>query len=143
MADVDLSALGAHVVSVFGPFNSRVLIEMPAEQAEELFPDGLRGAGPAEVLEAVRGDVEALRRRAPEVADSGLAASAVALAREIEHPYNSATSKSMCAKALQDALRELRGLAPAEVKADGIDEINAQRERRRARLAGAADLPSP
>jgi hypothetical protein len=44
---------------------------------------------------------------------------------------NSATSKSMCAKALQDTLRELRELAPAARKEDAIDQLAKQRAKRR------------
>lgn len=66
------------------------------------------------------------------MADSALAASALALAREIDSPNNSATSKSMCAKALREALDRLRELAPPEPKADKLDDITKQREKRRA-----------
>lgn len=59
-----------------------------------------------------------------------LAASALAMAREIDSSGNSATSKSMCQARLQDALAELRSLAPPEVKRDAIDEIKAAREKR-------------
>jgi hypothetical protein len=49
----------------------------------------------------------------PKAAESGLAATALALAREMDGP-NSLTSKSMAAKALIDTMRELRVLVPAE-----------------------------
>lgn len=135
---VDLTKLGAHVVSVFGPFNSRVLIEMPAERAMDVFPDGLGAAAPALVLEAVVRDLERIQRRDPQLAESTLAMSAVAMAREIEHPYNSATSKSMCQSRLVEAMRELRDLAPPEQQKDGLDDIAAGRKLRLASSGGSA-----
>jgi hypothetical protein len=63
---------------------------------------------------------------------SGLAAAALALAREIDDPENSATSKSMCAKALQDILSQLRALAPQKRERDRLDELAEKRTRRRA-----------
>jgi hypothetical protein len=61
-----------------------------------------------------------------------MAATALALAVELDGP-TSATSKSMCAKALVDVMRELRALAPAEKENDGLDDLAA---RRRKRIAG-------
>lgn len=137
---VDLQALGARVLSVFGPFDCRVLIEMSSETAAMMFPaSALGAAGPRRVIDAVERELEALRRRAPELADSGLAASALAMAYELEHPFNSATAKAACARSLQDALRELRSLAPPEAKQDAIDEIGERRAKRRAGVANTAD----
>lgn len=86
------------------------------------------------VRAAVELDLAAVRRSAPEIAGSALAALALALADEIDGG-NSATSKSMCAGRLMDALTQLRALVPPERKADGIDDIAHQREKR---LAAAA-----
>lgn len=86
-----------------------------------------------EVEMAVRRD---LARMPEDLAGSALAMSAVALAREIDG-MNSATSKSMCARALQDALRELRGLMPEEVVVDEVDELARRRADRRAGVAEA------
>lgn len=136
---VDLHALGARVVSVFGPFGETVLIQMSAESAARMFPDGALGAAaPAMVLDAILRDIERIRKRDPALADSALAASAVAMAREIEHPFNSATSKSMCQARLADALRELRELAPPVESKDGLDEVAERRAKRRAGVAAAA-----
>ena len=66
---------------------------------------------------------------------SALAATALAMAAEIDGA-NSATSKSMCAKVLMDALKELRALAPPRKQEDAVDEIRRRRERRIARAAG-------
>lgn len=142
-AKPDLQARGAAVVSVFGPFNSRVMIEMSADTATELFPKAaLAAAGRSALIDAVERDLAALRERAPEVADSALAATAVRLAYELEDPYNSATSKSMCARVLLDTMERLRELAPPERKKDTIDRIGddlAARRERHARSAAAAD----
>ena len=54
---------------------------------------------------------------------------AVALARELDGD-NSATSKSMCARALAELIDRLRALAPAEERADGIDDIAKKRQKR-------------
>src|ERR1700734_1974330 len=104
----DLYALGARVVSVFGPFNARVLIEMSADAAADLFPEPFGQSGLTGVIDGAEREVEAIRARDEPLAESALAASAVALAREIENPYNSATSKSMCARERRDTLDRIR-----------------------------------
>lgn len=76
-----------------------------------------------------------LKRLPEELAESALAASALAMAREIDRSSNSATSKSMCQARLQDSLRELRELAPPAEEADQLDDLSA---RRKARLAGGS-----
>ncbi len=140
----DIGELGARVVSVFGPFGSSTLVQMPTSLAAGLFGGeaDLGGCAPRNVIDAVERDLAKM----PAVADTALAAVAVALARELEHPYNSATSKSMCAARLNETMAELRALAPPERKADSIDRIAAQREKRQAAAAGgaaSADLPRP
>jgi hypothetical protein len=50
------------------------------------------------------------------------------MALEIEHPFNSATSKSMCQARLFDALRELRELAPADKKRGALYDLKSGRE---------------
>lgn len=87
------------------------------------------------VREAVECDLAEIRRTAPQLADSALAATALALAEEMDGD-NSATSKSMCARALMDALEQLRALAPPRKESDGIDRIAAQRQKRRAAAGG-------
>jgi hypothetical protein len=90
------------------------------------------------VAESVERDIA---RLPAELRDSGLAAGVLAMAHELD-AHNSATSKSMCFKAMQDGLRELRALAPPEQIRDGVDDIGAYREKRKAaRLAAAADQP--
>jgi hypothetical protein len=86
------------------------------------------------VARATVKDIDVLRRLSPELADSGLAASALAMAEEIDKPGNSATSKSMCARSLLEVMNRLRELAP---EAEEEDEVDAARKRRAARLGGA------
>jgi hypothetical protein len=133
--DLDLHELGARVLSVFGPFGSRVLLEMPTDVAAAMFPEPLSQSSRTGLIEAVERDVAQLAKRDRAIAGSALAAAAVALAYEIENPYNSATSKSMCAGQLRDTLDRLRELAPAEEETDGLDDLSA---RRAARIAGAS-----
>lgn len=136
---------GARVVSVFGPFASRVLVEMPASVAEGLF-DGqpLGDCAPGNVVDAIARDIEPMPGT---LSSSAIAAVALALGREIEHPYNSATSKSMCAGRITEIMGELRALCPPERKADSIDDLAAARDARRAAvaagLAAPADLSRP
>lgn len=132
---VDLHALGARVVSVFGAFNSRVLIEMPAEAAQGMFPEPFGESGRLNVIEAAEREVEAIRKHDTDLADSALAASTVALAYEIANPYNSATSKSMCAREMRDTLDRLRELAPEEDHADSLDELKQRRSERQAKAS--------
>lgn len=75
-------------------------------------------------------DLKAIAKRSPDLAESALAATALALAQEIDGD-NSATSKSMCARALTDVLQQLRDIVPPEEKKDAIDELKAKRLARR------------
>jgi len=122
-------------VSVFGKFGSRVMVEMSATTAGQLFTGLPENSSHTRLVEAIENDLDEIRRRAPEVADSAIAASAIAMATEMENPYNSATSKSMCARVLIDSLDRLRELAPAPEGADRLDDLSS---RRQARLAGSA-----
>lgn len=83
-----------------------------------------------DVEAAVRRDVAEIAKRDRKLATSGLAASAIALGREIDIEKNSATSKSMCARALAETLERLRALAPPAEEADGIDDLAARRTAR-------------
>jgi hypothetical protein len=126
------------LVSIFGPFNSRALIEISVEGAERLVDGGeLQPCGTG-VIDAVDRELVEMRGRAPALADSAIAAAARALAFEIENPYNSATSKSMCARELREDMDRLRELSPPQLKKDALDEVNQQRERRQRAAWGAA-----
>lgn len=78
----------------------------------------------------VEQDIRELARRKKSLGTGGLAASARALAREMDVPKNSATSKSMCARALAETLQRLRDLAPPLEEADGIDDLASRRSAR-------------
>lgn len=91
------------------------------------------------VAEAAEREIAEIRRRDPALADSTLAALALALAREVDDPGNSATSKSMNAHQLRDTIVKLRELAPPVKVRDELDEL---RERHAAgRKPAAKDRP--
>ena len=94
-----------------------------------------RPVEPSTVLEAVDRDLDRLRAVDPVLASGGLALAARALARALDDPGNSATSKSMCAKTLLDMLDRLRELTPKAAERDALDDLAT---RRAARLAGGA-----
>ena len=79
----------------------------------------LRGLGDVEL--AIRRDLAALP---DDLAGSGLAATAIALARAMDD-NNSATSKSMCARAILELTDRLRALAPADEEDDALDGLQA------------------
>ena len=70
----------------------------------------------------------------PDVAGTPEAAVALAAAREIDDPGNSATSKSMMVGQFLRALETLRAMAPEKAEVSPLDEI---RERREAKLRGS------
>lgn len=91
---------------------------------------------PESVTAAVEADLSELAKRDPRLARSAQAASAIALAREMDD-NNSATSKSMCAKALNETMDRLRELAPPQKENDGVDDLAARRTKRLKRGAAA------
>jgi hypothetical protein len=90
-----------------------------------------------EVARAVKADLATVPAK---LAKSALAMSCLALAREIDNPQNSATSKSMCARSLLETWDRLLELAPPEADDDELDDLAARRDARRARSAAAANL---
>lgn len=88
-------------------------------------------AGKLSVASAVQRDLEELERRLEGIGESGLAATALTLARELDKPKNSATSKSMCAKALREVMDRLLELVPPEEEKDDLDDLAARRAQRR------------
>lgn len=89
-------------------------------------PQGIEGL--VSVVDAVNRDLAKLPK---EWRDSTFAASALALATEMDSPSNSATSKSMCAKALKETMDRLWELAPPKKERDGLDDLAARRAKRR------------
>jgi len=72
-------------------------------------------------------DLDAFAKRDPSVRDSARAATALALGRALDNPKASPTSKSMCARALNDTLDRLLELLPPLKEEDGVDKLNAKR----------------
>lgn len=115
----------ARVVSVFGPFNNRALVEMSAEDAMALVAQDEVEVPRARSIVAAEAEVERIRKVDADLADSLLAALVVSLAYEIENPYNSATSKSMCAHELRQTIDRLRELMPAEKRKGALHDIKS------------------
>lgn len=78
-------------------------------------------------------DLASLRERAPDLADSVLAAALVELAHGLDSPANSLTSKAMAMGQIRDTVVLIRELAPPPKQESPIDELI---ERRRRRLGG-------
>ena len=93
---------------------------------------------PLTVVAAVERDLKALARLDKGLAESPEAATALALARELDDPENSATSKSMCAKQLLECLEALRARAPEAKEDDPLDQLAARRAARLAARGAAA-----
>lgn len=90
-----------------------------------------RARTPADsVVAAVKRELRAIRRRDIDLSRSTLAMTAVALAKQLDNTAASATSKSMCAKALNETMAQLRERAPAEKAGDALDELTRRREER-------------
>jgi len=85
------------------------------------------------VVASVQRDLAKIAQLDSELAQSGLAASALALAKELDKPGNSATSKSMCARALAEALLRLMEQAPEPEEEDKVKDLSARRQKRLAR----------
>jgi hypothetical protein len=92
---------------------------------------GLEPGERLSVLAATQGDLDALALRAPALAKGSLAASALVMAAQLDDFNTSATAKSMCAKALREAMDRLAELAPPVTTKDGVSDLQAARERRR------------
>lgn len=86
---------------------------------------------------AVRRDLDAIAKRDPDLAKSGLANVALTLARGLDSD-SSLTSKSHAAGQLRDTLTQLFEMAPDENKEDTVDQIGAKREQRRSKGKPAA-----
>lgn len=91
------------------------------------------------VVRAVRADLRKLEERSPGVSKTALAATALAMARELDDHENPASGKAACALRLTLAMGEIRlsvlqaRAQPAEVepeKEDGVDQLAAKRAAR-------------
>jgi hypothetical protein len=125
----DLFSRGARVINVY---HGRTVIEVSTDLASYLFEQPLGQSGRTDAVAAVEADLALIRSRDPKVADSGIAAGALQMAHEIEDPYNSATSKSMCMKSLQQAMDRLLELSPPGQEEEGrLYELKVGRAKRR------------
>lgn len=125
----DLFKRGARVISVY---KSRTVIEVSTGLASYLFREPLEVSARTNAVDAVERDLALIRARDPKVADSAIAATALRMAYELEDPYNSATSKSMCAKSLQQAMDRLLELSPPGQEEKGkLYDIKSGRAKRR------------
>lgn len=125
----DLFTRGARVLNVY---HGRTVVELSTSLASYLFSEPLAESGRSDTVAAVEADLQQIRLRDPGVADSGIAAGALRMAHEIEDPYNSATSKSMCMKSLQQAMDRLLELSPPGQEEKGrLYELKAGRAKRR------------
>ena len=97
-----------------------------------------RAAKDVTVAVAVRAELAQLEKRRKGSARSALGAAALALAKELDSPGTPASSKSLCANSLQDILRQLHALAPADSGKGELDEIAARRRRRRSAAVQAS-----
>lgn len=92
------------------------------------------------VVLAVRRDLRELEQVKAGISRGGLAAAALALAREIDDAGNTASGIASCVARLDELLAELRLMArragpvtntPTETPRDGLDELNSRRAARR------------
>lgn len=87
------------------------------------------------VESAVAAEIAEIAKRDRALAGGALAAMALQLASELDDPTNSATSKAACARAMREALTDLRMLAPEPEYEDDLDRLRAKRAKRRASAA--------
>lgn len=87
------------------------------------------------VVDGVKRDLDKIRRRDPDLATSALAMLALSLAADMDNPRTSATARSMGGKTLQDTLKQLWAMVPAEEGNSRLDELSERRAQRRAAAA--------
>jgi hypothetical protein len=92
--------------------------------------------GPVET--AVKADIARIATADPNLAASGLAEGALSVARSLDDPGISATSRSMCFKALMEGLDRLRELAPPMTEETELERRRRERGERRAARGPAA-----
>ncbi len=89
--------------------------------------------GKGDVTRAVERELEGLPDE--RLRTSGLAASALSLARDLDASSTPASSRAMCARELREHLDRLRQLAPPEEKRDRLDDLARRRAERVANRA--------
>lgn len=89
------------------------------------------------VREAVESEIAIIRRADPALADSVYAASALALAQQMDADDLRPVGAATLATELRQTMNTLRELIPEGEEKDAVDELREQREKRRAGGAGA------
>lgn len=107
----------------------------PAKALASKRPARSRSAAPKtppvrSVTASVEADLAAVAKQDKALATGALAALALSMARQLDDPGNSATSKSMCARVLLDTMSRLRELTPEAEEADGVDDLQKRRQKR-------------
>ncbi len=85
------------------------------------------------VVRAVERDLAEIRKRSRSAASSGLAVTALSLARALDDPGTSATAQAACAKELRETMRTLRMVLDAEpAPVEQLDDLRVKRAVRKA-----------
>lgn len=102
-------------------------VKLPARarkaEIEELLGIGVDRS----VLAGVERDLGEMARRDARVPGTALAASARALAEQLDDPEASATSKANCARALRETLERIEDSLPEVKRGDRLDELRDRR----------------
>jgi hypothetical protein len=116
----DLFEYGARVLRVHG---ERAVVSLPRDLGQ---------SGPSSSTEAAEGDVAKIRERDRAVGESVVAATMLAMAQEVDDPFNSATSKAQCAKELRQAFESLLEQSPEPPAEEGdLERLRRARAARR------------
>jgi hypothetical protein len=125
----DLFKYGARVLNVH---QDRTVIEVSTDLAGFLFRGPLTESGETTVATAVEEDLDLISKRDPKVARSAIAAAALRMGHELDDPYNSASAKAQCARALQSHMDRLLELSPPGQEEEGkLHELKSRRATRR------------
>ncbi|WP_330351447.1 hypothetical protein [Streptomyces sp. NBC_00582] len=81
------------------------------------------------VASAIKDEIHSLH---VEDRSPGMTALALSLARAVDASAKNPAAKAVAARELRAVMRELRALAPVVSEGDTVDEITAQRDKRRA-----------
>lgn len=90
------------------------------------------------VREAVEREIEQIRRLDEDLADGVYAASALALADQMDSVNSKAVAVATAATELRQTMNTLRELMPEDDEKDFTDELRGRRDDRIARHAGSA-----
>jgi hypothetical protein len=100
-------------------------------------PAAKRPSAYTPTVKAVRAELRALDERKPGIADSALAAGAIAVAKRLDHPDTTAAAAASCLRALERTLEGLHAQAPDTTPAGPENELERRRAKRAARRAAS------